>query len=259
MSLEEIFLSYGTDPQVAHDAVVALAENKSLRGIVVSGKIAAGKDTLAPLILRRLDPKNEQVQIQFAFALKNEVSQVIQLIRDDMHADAAVLAERAAAQQDVPVEQALTIVNFILDEIRTGVGPKDGWDKTPGNRLALQFWGTEIRRNQNDNYFVSKAVQSAAAAFSEHKSVFVTDARFPNELIGMAELGFASFRIDVSPEEQQRRFFKREGTPLRHEATLHPSETALDDYEGFNSRVLTDGLDPILAVDALVEPFIPVY
>lgn len=258
MSLQQLFVSHGVNPGKAYEAVTALGENPTLQGIVVSGKIAAGKDTLAPLILRHLDPYNELVQVQFAFFLKNEVSDVINIIRANSDATDAEVAEQVCVSQNIKFSDALTLINFIRDEIRQGIGPKDGWDKTPGNRLALQYWGTEIRRTQSANYFVDRAVEAVVDHFIAGRSVFVTDARFSNELEGMAELGFHSFRIDVSPEEQRRRFFKREGTELAHKATLHPSETSLDDYEGFDSRVLTDGMDPADAAAALVAPFVKI-
>lgn len=251
-TLEEQFIARGTDPEIARKAVEALRANPTLRGIVVSGKIAAGKDTIAPLILRILDPENDTVNVNFGAFLKDEATEVINIVRDMLEATDEAIAERVAEQMNVPMKNALFAIGCVRDEIRQGVGPVDGWDKTAGNRLLLQFWGTETRRAQVNDYFVNRGVQRVAECFAMNKSVFVTDARFTNELEGMTELGFTSFRIDVSPEEQKKRFFKREGKELQYEATLHPSETALDDYPNFDSRLLTDNMTPEEAAQALV-------
>lgn len=254
-TLEERFIARGTDPELAHRAVMMLRVNPTLRGIVVSGKIAAGKDTIGPLILRRLDPVNEIVNVAYGAFLKNEATEVIETIRQMPDATDVEIAEAVSKKMNVPVENGLTVVRCVIDEIRQGTGPVDGWDKTTGNRRLLQFWGTETRRAQENDYFVNRGIQRVAEHFADNKSVLVTDARFINELEGMTELGFASFRIDVSPEEQQKRFFHREGKGLQHEATLHFSETGLDDYPHFDSRVLTDNMNPEESADALIVTY----
>ncbi len=69
-------------------------------------------------------------------------------------------------------------------------------------RPVLQIWGTEFRRGQDPNYWISQADQK----ISRHQSRFgrpivFNDVRFQNEIDLLRERGFLIIRIDMSVED----------------------------------------------------------
>ena len=109
--------------------------------IGIIGKKRVGKDTLA----NHLVEKYGFVKVAFADALKLEVAQI--------------LAENC--------EGTFTVQDYL---------EKFEADKEY-YRPIIQWWGTEFRRKQRDDYWMSKVGDVIAA----NKNVVVTDARFKNE------------------------------------------------------------------------------
>lgn len=107
--------------------------------------------------------------------------------------------------------------------------------KPPHVRSALQRVGTEEGRNQ----FGEAIWCNTALAWMEHHAEMwgitnfaVCDVRFVNEVQFVQAQGGRVLRL-VAPE---RVAVNR----LTDEARLHPSETSLDDYDGFDAFILTD-------------------
>lgn len=218
--------------------------------VTVSGKIGAGKDTVAPLLLDLMEiPETERKQDSFARTLKEEIDQVIQIvISSEKPEDAAQLT---AVTQGVSLEKARVTVNYIWDEI-TANNELTAYSRTAGVRSALQFWGTEVRREQDDNYWVNKTIHRVLLEACKGVSSYITDSRFPNEAAAVRDAGGLTIRLLVSPEEQERRIKARDGLQISAEARAHVSETALDDYDNFHIVVDTDELDA-KAVAAIIK------
>ena len=108
----------------------------------------------------------------------------------------------------------------------------------------LQVWGTDIRREENPDYWVKKGLELVrgmsiqAQIEGKPRPFFVnTDSRFPNE-IAARKYGFIAVRLTVSPEKQYQRARKL-GIPFTEDMRLHRSETMLDQLErGFDPNVL---------------------
>ena len=224
--------------------------NKTSYLVSVSGKIGAGKDTIAPEIMKRLNVDSDSVHEFFARPLKMEVNEVINIIVLSGSADNAV--DEIMKKLDVTQKMADDTVSFIFDDVRSNPNITS-YDRTQGMRRALQYWGTEVRRKQDDKYWVKKAVYSSLSLIAEGKSVYVTDARFVNEIDALIEVGGIAIRLNMSPEEQEKRIWERDGVHMTEEARNHPSEISLDDYENFVVSIFTDRTTPDEVVEKVME------
>lgn len=230
--------AYATEYDIpASTATVAFA-NLSAREVTflgVSGKIGAGKDTVAPLVMEKLQQSNP-LHLAYGDALKAEVNELILLIRSAAKKDEA----NATIRTVMDTATHAKVVDALWDEVHADEHLTTA-TKTTGVRAALQLWGTEVRRGQDDNYWVKKAMAAAMEALAQGRSVYITDARFPNEATCITDAGGSLVRLDVSPEEQDRRIALRDGRVMTEEERRHRSEISLDNFS-FPFRLLTDGL-----------------
>lgn len=222
--------------------------NKTSYLVSVSGKIGAGKDTIAPEVMEKLNV--ESVHEFFARPLKVEINEVINII--NISEDHKTAVDEIVKKLDVTQQMAEDTVNFIYDDVRSN--PEiTSYERTQGMRRALQYWGTEVRRKQDDKYWVKKAIYSILSLIAEGKSVYVTDARFVNEIDALIEVGGIAIRLNMSPEEQEKRIWERDGVHMTEEASNHPSETSLDDYGNFVLSIFTDGTTPEEVIEKTME------
>jgi hypothetical protein len=217
--------------------VAALAASNITSGAVTllgfSGKLASGKDSVAAGVVSNLG-LTETLHLSFAHALKEEVDETLRFAREgriDVIMETMHLTDRDA------VGQYVALVRAALDE----QPDVDARTRTPGIRRVLQFWGTEIRRAQQFDYWVCKAAVEAMTAAANGRHVFYTDGRFPNEISASQQLGFLVVRLEVSPEVQAMRLAQRDGLRPDPASLIHPSEIALDDYRGFDLVTSNEG------------------
>lgn len=98
------------------------------------------------------------------------------------------------------------------------------WDMTPVE--ALQKVGTNLFRDGFDEDFW---VKSAVKKINKLRRVVISDVRFPNEVEAIHDLGGIVIRVD------------RPNRPDTGRDPNHPSETALDGIEYYDSLILNDG------------------
>lgn len=204
--------------KIASDEVILLA---------VSGKLGSGKDTVAPLVLDKIGKLN-RINESFARPLKEEATQVIKIVASAKTPEAA--AEQVAEELTTDYQHAFVVVNFVWTDVKSGL-VTDSKVRVDSTRRLLQYWGTEVRRAQDDNYWVKRALISVFENLSEGRSVFLTDARFPNEIDAVQMSTGKTVRLVVSDEEQARRIFGRDGIEISELAKKHISETSLNTYE----------------------------
>lgn len=216
--------------------------------LAVSGKIGAGKDTIAPLILNLYNIQEEnRVQESFAYALKKEVQDIIDLLRKIPEISAQEISQRMYILETDAKLMIEWLYETTFDKTLTS------YSRTANIRKALQYWGTEVRRNQDSEYWVKKCIQSSYRQISEGKSVYITDVRFPNEADAVLNAFGNVVRIDVSDKVQQQRISSRDGITVSKEAKEHASETSLDEYNDFNTRIDTDLLTPLEVAQNIVK------
>jgi len=123
-------------------------------------------------------------------------------------------------------EHGFTRMAF-ADQIKK-VARQLGWDgkKDDRGRKLLQVLGTEVGRAYDTNMWVKKAMNSDEFVNSDF--VAVTDCRFPNEVKALEEVGAIMVKITG-----------RGG--LEGEAANHPSEIAIDDYDGWHYHIDNSG------------------
>lgn len=130
----------------------------------VGGKIGAGKDAIA----RHLVMQHNVVVVRFADALKEEVLRILRKTSTEIWK-----AFRGASAE--PTEADLR--RLIWD------------DKPPIMRRILQEWGTELRRAEDDEYWVKKWEIAARRAVANGYGVVAPDTRFQNEVAAIRRLG----------------------------------------------------------------------
>ena len=109
-----------------------------------------------------------------------------------------------------------------------------GWDgqKDENGRQLLQWWGTDVVRKKNENFWVNTVMRLADVLDGEIDYLIIDDCRFPNEIdlwkddinywqLEWHEWSYLTLRIERPGHENA----------LNDEQRKHPSETALDDYE----------------------------
>lgn len=206
------------------------------RLLAVSGKMAAGKDTISEPVAANLWPSTTIRKAAFADALRTEVNKIIEILRLPM-SDGAQQA-MIVQQMDCDYKQAMMIHGILWKAAHVDSG-LTAVDHTTEMRRALQYWGTDVRRAYEDNYWVWKMRRTLDSLLSAGETVVVTDARFPNELDLIHSLNGLILRLDVDRDTQKQRLLARDGA-YDESRLSHVSETAADDYRGFDARVSVD-------------------
>lgn len=111
----------------------------------------------------------------------------------------------------------LSIPEWVTPDPNAEVSARAPYGKHP---KLLQWWGTEYRRSQNQNYWVD---QWRAAINSKADIVLSTDMRFTNEAAAVKSVG--GFTIQVNRKNIDGTRFLDPTRPANH-----PSETQLDGY-----------------------------
>lgn len=237
LSPEEVSDKYSVSLPVVREAYANLDQEKSMI-LAFSGKIAAGKDSVAPIAAQMLNYSDSEIRTDsFGANLKTELNEIISELGNFETPEKA--AQHIAAVHGVPQDEALVVVNFVYDEVNSRK-LRRAEDRTVGSRAALQYWATEIRRSQDPLYWTKPVVQRLMEFAAQGVSTRITDTRFFTEVWGVLDAGGWAIRLDVSPEEQRKRVFERDGIHLTDKARLHVSETELDNFEHFSVRVQTD-------------------
>jgi hypothetical protein len=239
--------SFGVDALTARRAAQHLTDGSALL-LVVSGKLASGKDTVAPLVMSALGA-HDPVHQSYAAVLKDEMDAILTAMRTwhrrtrpaaltpGIRRQVAVLL---AEQFSMPVEHAAYFTGDLLDQVLTSARVHSR-SRTPAMRRALQLLGTEVRRSQDEDYWVRRALAPAVTSIADGRSVYFTDARFPNEVRGAGSLGGLSLRLDITAATQRARLSSRDGAVLDAAALVHASETSLDDFDEFDVRIDNEG------------------
>ena len=218
--------------------------------LALSGKLASGKDSLALGTMERLGVI-EPIHVYFGDAIKNEINQTIALLNSLNRPSAEQFAKLIEIEQGVSSIHLAEIAELLIYDFEHNI-KLDARDRTPNMRRVLQLWGTEVRRSQDPLYWVNKTLKKALTYALNGYSVYLTDARFPNEVAPSQEIGFVVGRIEITPEVQQERLFSRDSLAVDPSATSHSSETSLDGYTGFdlvveNNGLFSDSLDDLYA------------
>lgn len=206
-------------------------DSKFVPAIVIAGKMGYGKDYVGNLIK---DNFSNVEKISFADALKEEVEHIINLIRNNSS------LEHIAYEMNVSKDEIkpLYIAMIAFKDINELTVKK----KNSTIRFMLQYWGTDVRRKNNENYWVQKTVDKILEINKLGNVALITDGRFPNELKGVSKLNGITIQLDISKEKQVENLLNRDGILPNKEAFNHPSETSYLEYKDFDLILTEDVL-----------------
>lgn len=217
LPIKKFAKKYNVDERKVSKAFARLKENRSvLYGM--SGKMGSGKDTIGDLIKSSNELKEFKiVKTSYATPLRKEISDIARQVK--FHKPLEIIAE----DYNVTKKELINLLKFL--------DGKSIFDRTKGTRKAIQYWGTNVRRKQNPNYWVNKTVDLILDMIVDGKSVYVSDARFPNEVYAIYDLGGEVIRLDVPTSVRTDRIGFRDGAKPTMEALDHKSETGLDKFK----------------------------
>lgn len=237
LSAGELSTKYGLELSRTEEALRNFDSGDTLL-IAFSGKIGAGKDSVAPLTFEALKGTEELIRTDsFGGDLKGELNGLIRAIRDSDGYRSS--AREISGSYGVTREEAANVVELLYSEIEEGI-LRDAYDRTQGCRAALQYWATEVRRNQDPLYWVKPVLRRTIGSASQGISTQITDVRFFTEVWGVIDAGGWTVRLDVSEAEQRRRILERDGIEITEKTKSHSSETELDGFEHFAVRIQTE-------------------
>lgn len=205
-------------------------DTKNIPAIVIAGKMGYGKDYVGTLIENNY---SNIVKTSFAEALKGEVEHLIHLIRNNFTLEQIAQEMNVSKDEIKPVY--LAMIGFgKVNELTVK-------NKNSTIRFLLQYWGTDVRRKHNENYWVQKTIDRILEINQLGNVALITDGRFPNELKGISELNGIAIKLDISKEKQIKNLLNRDGVLPNKEAFNHPSETSYLNYKDFD-LILTEDI-----------------
>ena len=205
--------------------------------LVLSAPMGGGKDTVAVPALNWAG-YTRTAHCSYAQALKVDCDQYLVAARAvnlNLPKVAELLEQVYDVDSSVSTQLGMLVCAAAADHTVYATS------RTPDVRALLQFYGTEVRRAQNPDYWVGRGLHTMLTNLSEGISVVVTDARFGNEVDWATRAGAVVVRVDVSRPVQEARLLARDGHLPALAAFDHPSETSLAEYP-FEHRVCSDNL-----------------
>lgn len=217
----------------------------------ISGKIGSGKNYLANLLIEELNSRGYKTgEASFATPLKQELSNIIELIQElrNNNQNSETIIKAITSLYRMPIHHSEKIYSFLEEDINNN-SDINGYSRTEGVRRALQYLGTDVRRNVDNNYWVKRFHENLTV----DGFVFVTDVRFPNEADSIIEHGGKVLRLEPPVEVVAERTAQRDGMSYSSEAHQHISELALDDYSHFSKIIRETTFDIPAIVDELLK------
>ena len=191
--------------------------------IAFSGKICSGKSTMADMIAKEFGHE----KLSFATPLKN----IAKLLRDGSLSEVYKYCVELWEDKDFARKFTAWLVNNVAAprtikfELKDDVG-----------RKILQTLGDGGRNVFGKGLWTDLLFKR----LKPERKYVIDDVRYPHEIEQLKEHGFVVIRLEVDEDVRLQRLRKLYGTVVQDRLT-HPSETALDNYEGFTAVVKTNG------------------
>lgn len=229
----------------------------------ISGKMGSGKDTVASLLSERISRGGNKVVIRsLADGLKDEVSRIVaDSLSSQSEQKFCELVSSWSGIIDSQVEELLKVLYPLTesftsqgirpDEVTAGLLYRNPSDK-PLVREVLKFWGNDVRRAQNPDYWVDMAAVYVEEQRDMGISCIIPDVRRQNEAGFINNSDGLLVRLNVSEQEQMRRLLSRDNKLSDRSAFTHITETDLDEYDMFDLILDTDSMSPEEVADAIM-------
>lgn len=211
----------------------------------IAGKPGSGKNYLASLLQKTIGKKGyTSSETSYAKALKEDITLMLQMFRVGATDEALSFLMRTRPDEIHSLREILS------ESIKTPT--TNGWSKNEELRRALQYYGTDVRRAQDDKYWLKKVAHEVETVNTDY--LFVTDVRFPNEANQVLGFNGVLIHLNLPDEIITRQTIQRDGVNYSSEALTHIAENALKDYNKFTLVLET----PTYDVETIFNEYIPV-
>lgn len=213
-----------------------------MRIIILSGQMGVGKDYIANQLEAILQKQDNIVKrLAFADPLREELDLITKLTKNNQSA-------QAISQQINVDENKLTKLLEILhkdpDFNNTNFSFTQENKRPKSYRDVMQYWGTDVRRNQNKDYWVNKIIDLIKKDSSSTDVFLLTDARFTNEIKNLFVFpNVLTVRINAMEELREKRVQNRDDTTVTNKELNHISETALNNESEYFDLILQSSGD----------------
>lgn len=225
--------------------------------IVLSGKMHSGKDTFADKLKLELEDRGDTVyKIAYADSTKSDMVKIIKLILQGKQVEEVM---RVMNVNSVYGYQMTKIFNYINQDLRENPDLRSEFSSLSNEELQqklkkfkhyrsiMQEYGTEIRRNFNDKYWINKVLDKIRQIdIDSNVSIIIPDGRFKNEIQLRDDLDTSKYRVFAvrleAPNEVLKYRIKNDPDDqeeISKETFNHSSETELDDFKDFDFFVDT--------------------
>lgn len=216
-------LVHGSDSKEAAQRELALWFGNKPKLYSISGAMASGKDTLAKALG---DEIGNVTYVAFAGALKDEIDQIFDYFRSGYNI-------KNLAQELGVSEKELQGLYDMYNEFGPWIHVHSGLRNETMRRI-LQYWGTQIRRSQDPDYWIKKTLKAIEELQSHGSNVIVTDARFMNEIEAITNHGGKTICLDIPVAIRRKRLMSRDGFEPSMETLTDTSESQFLAYENFD-------------------------
>lgn len=197
--------------------------------VAFCGGMGAGKDTYGKVFAEINEAYVDTVHISFAYTLKEEADEIIKDLR--------VLKEK-----DLCIKHNLTKeeYNVLKDIAKSFTESTRAKDRTKDTRRFLQYLGTDIRRNKDNQYWVNKTKERLLR--HSNSLAYITDARFENEFEFVRGCGGMLVLLEAGTKERIRRIQERDGITPTKEALHHTSEKGIYHFNDYDVIINTENV-----------------
>lgn len=228
--------------------------------IILSGKMHSGKDTFADKLKLELESRGDSVyKVAYADSTKSDVVRIIKLI---LHGESVEEIMNVMGIGFVYGYQMTQIFNYINQDLSENEELKSEFYSLDNKalqsklkqfkhyRLIMQTYGTEIRRNLDNKYWINKVLNKihriADYNILKNVDIIVPDGRFKNEIKLGEDLNSLRYRVFTVRLEASDEVIKgrikndpNDQEEILKETFNHSSETELDNFEDFDFFVDT--------------------
>ena len=205
--------------------------------IAFAGPIASGKDTIQNVLIKHLKISSP-ITLSFGHALKQEVELLISYtlkFYDKLDCNFYCFMQENFQTDISSIKEAVRLICIIHDNYNAKMLSTKY--KTKEMRQLLQFWGTDVRRKADENYWVNIIKNQINYAVQNRYTIFITDCRFSNEMDLIKYSGGILIHITAPIDIRLKRIYQRDGFIPTVKELKHQSEIYFDNYSKYDLTI----------------------